>query len=283
MAYSTGSQRHPVLWPFLVSLTGHLLLFGFILYRTTASTIDETLFMPAVIEVKMVEMPASEPVQGKKVEKTPDMEKVPVDKEPATFAAPESSSAPKPEVSIAPPRPKEKTPLKYKTFKTKKVLQNALDRLEKKVETTTPKPLEDTIKRLREKVENEGRPDSAQTVAPEASSSQGKKDGYAVGSKEEGEAIDIYRLEVAYAINKHWAFSEQLAGRGNKLMAALQFKVYPDGQIKDIYFFDRSSNDYLNESAMKAIIKASPVKPHPEGLNRPYVEMGLRFTPQGVQ
>lgn len=271
-----------MLWPFLVSLTGHMLLFGFIIYRSTTHSVDDMIYLPSVIEVKMVEMPASEPGKGQKVNSAKPTEKAPVAPEPEPVAAQPSATAPKPEVSLAPPQPKRKTALKYKTFKTKRVLDNALEQIEKKVETTTPKPLEDTIKRLREKVEKEGRPDSSSTATSEATT-EGTKKGYAVGSKEEGEAIDIYRLEVAYAINKQWAYSEQMAGGGVKAMASITFKILPDGRIEDIFFTDRSPNEYLNDSAKKAIIKASPVKPHPEGLNRPYVELGLRFTPQGVQ
>lgn len=280
MAYSAGNQRHSFLWPFLISLTAHLLLFGFIIYRSTVSSSDESFFLPSVIEVKMVEMPAG----GSAPKKVADQssEKAPVADKPTKPATEPAASVQEADVSIAPPKPKAKVPLKYKTFKTKKVLKNALKRLERKVEGTTPKPLEDTIKRLREKVEKEGRPETQDSDMPEGKP-QGKEKGYAVGSKEEGEAIDIYQLEVAYAIKKQWAFSQQMAGSGGKLVASITFKVMPDGHIVDIYFDDRSGNNYLNESAYKAIVKASPVKPHPPGLNRPYVAMGLRFTPEGVQ
>ena len=42
-------------------------------------------------------------------------------------------------------------------------------------------------------------------------------------------------------------------------------------------------NPYLDDSAYKAIVKSSPVKPHPPKLNRTYIEMGLRFTPEGLR
>ena len=94
--------------------------------------------------------------------------------------------------------------------------------------------------------------------------------------------IDIYRIEVAYQIQKNWAFSEQLAGTRNDLKTSLVFKVLPNGEIQDILFTDRSGNSYVDESAFRAIKKSSPVKPHPEGVRRNYVEVGLRFTPEGI-
>jgi colicin import membrane protein len=66
-------------------------------------------------------------------------------------------------------------------------------------------------------------------------------------------------------------------------MASIAFKVMPDGEVTDIFFTDRSGNAYLDDSAYKAIVKTSPVKPHPKGLLQPYIEMGLRFTPEGVR
>jgi colicin import membrane protein len=97
------------------------------------------------------------------------------------------------------------------------------------------------------------------------------------------EAIDLYRLEVAFAINRNWAFADQLARDRGEMVASIVFKVMPDGRIEDIFFTDRSGNPYLDESAYRAIVKSSPVRPHPSELKRSYIEMGLRFTPKGVQ
>jgi colicin import membrane protein len=93
----------------------------------------------------------------------------------------------------------------------------------------------------------------------------------------------LYRIEIAYQIQKNWAFNDQLAGDDQSLMAAIVFKVMPDGEIRDVFFTDHSGNAYLDESAYKAIIKSNPVDRHPQGLVRPYVEIGIRFTPQGIR
>jgi colicin import membrane protein len=206
-------------------------------------------------------------------EKEPDRAKVSVQK---------AQSKQRPEISVAPPRKETKKALKYKTYKSKKVIKNTLQRVEKKVDTQPPKPLEDTIKRLRKKVAKEGRPATGGEGARQRGTT-GKSGIYGRGSQKEIELIDLYRVEIAYAINKNWAFAEQLGGGRDNMMASIAFKVMPDGEIVDIFFTDRSGNPYLDDSAYKAIVKSSPVKPHPAKLSRPYVEMGLRFTPEGVR
>jgi colicin import membrane protein len=216
-------------------------------------------------------------------EKAPIEEPKPVQK-PAEVSTPTPSDV-KPEVSVAKskPRPKKKTALKYKTFKTREVLKKALQDIESKVEKAPPKPLEDTIKRLKEKVAQTEKHATGISDGKTTEKKGSKSGAYAHGSKQEIELIDIYRSDIAYQVNANWAFSEHLADRGQKLMASLVFKVMPDGSIHDIFFVDRSGNQYLDESAMKAVMKSSPVKPHPKELQREYVELGLRFTPEGVR
>jgi colicin import membrane protein len=59
--------------------------------------------------------------------------------------------------------------------------------------------------------------------------------------------------------------------------------VMPDGEIRDIWFDKRSGNAYLDESARRAIMKSNPVIPHPEGLSKPFITVGMRFTPEGLK
>ncbi|NNK01570.1 MAG: TonB family protein [Desulfatitalea sp.] len=272
MAYSSDDERHPMAVPVLVSLMGHLLLLGIILY--TPKHDAKVDFNPSVIDVRMVEMPAakSESVAPAAIEAG----KTEPDKKAEVSTKADSAVQRKAEVSLAKPAPRKKTALKYETLKSKRVLKKALERIEQRVQTEPPKPLADTIKRLRDKVEEQGRPENTARIGGEAP-------GNGTGSKREGEVIELYRLDVAYVVNKNWAFSEQLAGGGENLLSALTFKVMPDGRIEDISFTDRSGNAVLDESALRAIMKSSPVRPHPPEIKQPYVIMGLRFGPRGIQ
>ncbi len=282
-AYASREERHPFFWPFCISVGAHLFLLGFILFKPVWWQ-ETPSYMPSVIDVQMVDLSqigAQKGAASKEVSVPKPVEKSPKETEaPVSVSQPETAT--KPEVSVAPVRKETKSSLKYKTFKSQKVLKNTLRRVENKVETLPPKPLEDTIKRLRDKVAKEGKP-GAQGDTRSETEAAGKGLGFGRGGQKEVELIDLYRLEIAYAVQKNWAFAEQLGGGGKQLVASLVFKVMPDGKIVEIFFTDRSGNSYLDDSAYKAIVKTSPVKPYPPGLNRSYIEMGLRFTPEGVR
>lgn len=104
-----------------------------------------------------------------------------------------------------------------------------------------------------------------------------------VGTGKPDEIIDIYRVEIAYKVQQNWASPDQLADGRSDLQTLLVFKVMANGEIKDIYFTDRSGNDQFDESAYQAVMKSNPVDPHPKSVSEPYVQLGLRFTPEGIQ
>lgn len=285
LSYAVSGNGQPLLGPIGISLAAHFLLAGLVLFSPVWNSDPE--YIPSIIDVQMVDLSdlSAAPVQKTAAAK----EKAPVvrEKEAEVEVAPEpaakAESTRKPEVSVAPPQKKSsKSALKYKTFKSKKVIKNALDRVEKKIDASPPKPLEDTLKKLREKVAREGRPGPA-VDTPQKGDQVGKSNVFGRGTQKEIELIDLYRVEIAYTIQKNWAFADQLSGGAKRTMASIAFKVMPDGSIADIFFTDRSGNQYLDDSAYRAIVKSSPVKPHPDKLSLPYVEMGLRFTPEGVQ
>ena len=249
--------------------------------------------MPSVIDVQMVDLkdipdnPTAKGDNAKASEapaekKAPEPEKDIVEEKHEAPAVAEKES--KPEISTAPKKKETKVALKYKTFKSKRVLKKALSRIEKQVEDSPPRPLEETIKQLREKVEKGEKYTKNTNADVDASEKSGRADGVAAhGSKQEVELIELYRLDIAYEIQKNWAYADQLGGGGKNLVTSIVFKVMPDGKITDIFYTDRSGNSYLDESAYKAIVKSSPVKPHPKELARPSVEMGLRFGPEGIR
>jgi colicin import membrane protein len=88
---------------------------------------------------------------------------------------------------------------------------------------------------------------------------------------------------VASQVERNWAFSSQLAGGDKNLKVGLVFKVMPNGEISDIRYTERSNNTYLDDSAYKAIVKSSPVAPHPPSVKAPYVTVAIRFTPEGLR
>jgi colicin import membrane protein len=280
-AFVLNVDQQPYKWPFAVSLGAHAILIA--LFIWSPQWRSEPSYLPSIIDVQMVDLQdVGTAPESKEVE---EMQKAPVRPEPKKAAPAEVSvakpSRAKPEVSVAPKRKKTKKALKYKTFKSEEVKQKALERIKRKVESATPKPLQDRFKELREKVAKEGKPAPSGKTA-EAGTKPGKAGIFTQGSRKESEVIDIYQAEIAYAVNRNWAYANQL-GSGEKLLVSIVFTVLPDGRIEDIFYMDRSGNPYLDESAHKAIVKTSPVKPFPPGLGRKSIQIGLNFTPEGVR
>jgi TonB family protein len=186
-------------------------------------------------------------------------------------------------------KPKEDT--KKKTITTSKAsVEKALQQLEKKVAGQPPTTsLRSAMEKMRQNVDRTesqqagtGQPGSGAVDGPRGQA-YGINDGAGRLGNPNILPIDVYRVEVALMVQQNWAYAEQVGGRNKNQETYLVFKVLPNGEIKDVFFTDRSGNTYLDESAYRAIVKSNPVKPFPPGINEPYVEIGLRFTPEGIQ
>jgi colicin import membrane protein len=285
-----GDGQAPLFYPVTLSFVSHLVFL--LLFVITPSLRSEKVQTQSVINVSMVSLknPAAATTEKPAVEnKAPKIEKPDVVKKPSV--TPPVKKAAK-VADTQPPKPK--TSLKKKTFKSTQVVKQAIEQLEEKVdvktddqaETAKPEPLKSALERLRQEVDkaeaSRSVPSGESTDRP-AGKTGGKLGKFNEDGKKTAELIDLYRIEIAYQIQKNWAFNEQMAGGDQSLVAAIVFKVMPDGEIRDIFFTDRSGNTYLDESAYKAIVKSNPVDSHPNGLAQPYVVMAIRFTPQGIR
>ncbi len=285
-----GDGQAPLFFPMALSLFCHLVFL--LLFVITPSLRSEKVQTQSVINVSMVSLKnsATEATEKAAVEnKAPKIEKPDVVKKPSV-TPPEKKAA-----TVADPQPpKPKTSLKKKTFKSTQVVKQAIEQLEAKVavktdeqtETAQPEPLKSALERLRQEVgkaEASRSAPSGESTDRSAAKTGGKFGKFNEDGKKTAQLIDLYRIEIAFQIQKNWAFNEQMAGGDQSLVAAIVFKVMPDGEIRDIFFTDRSGNTYLDESAYKAIVKSNPADSHPNGLNQPYVVMAIRFTPQGIR
>jgi TonB family protein len=100
---------------------------------------------------------------------------------------------------------------------------------------------------------------------------------------EDAPLIDQYRLKAAYEIHKNWKTPVNSKTSNSNRIVSIAFKIMPNGLIKDIFIVKNSGEDSFDMAAIDAIKRTSPLKPHPKGLTKSYVEMGLRFTDQGVR
>ena len=292
-----GTDSRTMLFYFGISLFIHLSFIGYMAILPDSA--PRRRFSPGSINVNLVSLPgspASAPTPASKsAAKTVIIPKSEVKKKAKAPVVEESPPEPPPAVakpqktiSFAPEKSKWKVKksLKKKTLNRRTMIDNAVSGVQKKVEKSKSESVNQAIEALKKKV--------AQTEANTAQTDQTARvatgtDGAGVpgstgsGGKRALDLIDIYKIEVAFQVERQWAFSEQLAGDGRELQASLVFRVLPSGEVTDIRFTERSGNSYLDESAYKAIVKASPVSAHPEGVRALYVTVALRFTPKGIK
>ncbi len=260
------------------SLVCHLIFFSILIYMQTHDFKRGP--AQAVIRVSLVSLPKqAAPTQPARSAETAPAKAEPERPPEANKVSTEANQRPA-DVSLA---PRKKTSLKKKTFRTEKVKKRAFKELEKEIETTSSERIAEAIDRIKSKVENEDAKSPSKTDAGlEKQSGSVLGDEKDSGGKRAG-LIDIYRVEIAFQIQKNWAFPDQLAEGRTDLQAWLVFNVMPNGEIRDLFFTDRSGNKRFDESAYRAVMKSNPVAPHPRGVSEPFIEMGLHFTPKGIK
>ena len=293
-----GIDSRTMLFYFGISLFIHLSFLGYIIFLPESA--PRRRFSPGSINVSLVSLPgppAAAPAPAAKSEAkavvTPKPEVKKTAKAPVIKAPPPQQPAvaaePKKTVSLAPVKQKwkAKKSLKKKTLDRRKLIDQAVSGVQKKVEKSQSDSVNQAIEALKKKVaQTEAKPsqtDQSVRASTGAAGAGVPGGGTGSGGQRALELIDIYKIEVAFQVERHWAFSEQLAGDGRALQSRLVFRVLPSGEVTDIRFTERSGNSYLDESAYKAVVKASPVSPHPEGVRELYVTVALRFTPQGIR
>ncbi|MFH0725945.1 MAG: cell envelope integrity protein TolA [Pseudomonadota bacterium] len=268
---------------------------------------------PKVPEPKVPEPKVPEPKLPEPKEPKPPEMKTPVAKEPPPVT-PEKEV-----ISLAPKKIMPKESLKKKTFDPETVVESALKRIEKKVETSPPDPVtprsdaadaglasvKSSIERMRSAVQKREAGEAGKTgsgSAGEGKAGSGAGSG-AVGDSRAGSGASgngpagdgtggagsgsgpeiIYRSQIASYIRENWAYSEQLADKNKNLTAWVMIEVMPDGKIRDFWFEKRSGNAYLDESVARAIQKSNPLPPFPPGIRQSSIHQGFRFTPTGIQ
>jgi len=270
-----SAEQKLLMLAFTVSLICHIALFSILIYAQTHRPKQRP--APEVMNVSLVSMPEyvapSQPAKKATISSPSKKtgKPAPVKKKAAVLK------------KTAPKAAKKKTSLKKKTFRSEKVKKNTLKKLEQKVETSASDRISKAIDQIKSKVSREKPEKPIQPSTPKKVATGTPRGTGQVSGGKLVEIIDIYRVEIAYQVQRNWAFPDQLAEGRSDLQTLLVFKVMPNGEIKDLFFTDRSGNSHFDESAFRAVMKANPVDPHPKSVSEPYVQMGLRFTPEGIQ
>jgi hypothetical protein len=133
-------------------------------------------------------------------------------------------------------QPKAKKSLKKKTQNRQKMIDRALSGVEKNVAKSQSDSVKQALDRLKKKVAQSeaagaGLPGQTAKESPGAAGA-GIPGATGVGGQRALEIADLYKIEVAFQVERHWAFSQQMAGDGSAQQASLVFRVTPIWTIR---------------------------------------------------
>lgn len=95
----------------------------------------------------------------------------------------------------------------------------------------------------------------------------------------QGTLIERYQLFVKTQISENWAFSKNRTADMKNPETWMSFEVLPHGEVKEVRIAKSSGNDDMDRAATQAILQSNPVRPHPPGINKPSMTMGIIFRP----
>ncbi len=178
---------------------------------------------------------------------------------------PEPAPEPKPEPK-AKPKPAEPPPEKKP------------EPAPEKKEPNSQQQLAQAMERLARTVKEQDRSvsDSGTGTGPVSGSGKGGGTG-----KKGGTPLDLYKMVLSSAIQQNWVFNEMLAGMDQNLEVRILIKILKNGEIRDIFYETRSGNSYLDQSAKRAIQRASPLPALPPGMAS--YDVVVIFTPKGLR
>jgi colicin import membrane protein len=155
------------------------------------------------------------------------------------------------------------------------VIQKSTDKIEPiSIEKTKTRKIEPR------KIESSGEVGKAiDGIKNKVLSSNEESSSPAVASR--GNVAMSMKMQVYYSIiwskvRQEWALPEGILHDDN-LVAVVDAKILRNGNVDDVSFEKRSGNKYFDESAIKAVRKASPFPPLPEWIKDNYIEVGVRF------
>ncbi|MCJ7772966.1 MAG: TonB C-terminal domain-containing protein [Desulfobacterales bacterium] len=271
-----GDGSRPVYFSFTVSIIFHLLFLTVLIFVPGLKVPGS--MSRSVIHVNMVGLPAKG--TSLRVKSSAPLKQSAV----VTQKKAEGSSVKT--VSISPQ--KKTKPSTKKPTTPANTVKDAVEQIKDKSEVSRSKDVTDALEKIRGKVEEEEAnriaiQNSNEELAGSVGIESGVEGGTGIGGSASLDILTLYTYEIKDLVEQNWAYSESLAGAKPDLHVLLVFEVLPNGEIRDIWFTEKSGNKYLDESAYKAVIKSKPFPPHPRELSRSTVTVPLRFTPKGLQ
>jgi colicin import membrane protein len=129
----------------------------------------------------------------------------------------------------------------------------------------------EAFKRRTDTVKSTPAPKTPQVGAEQGQASSGRQTDSELAVR-----MEAYYARIWSRIKGQWALPSGMIPRQD-LEAILQTRISKQGTVSGVSFEKRSGNRYFDESALKAIRKASPFPPLPETLREGSIEIGIRF------
>ncbi|MBA4396323.1 MAG: hypothetical protein C0394_02890 [Syntrophus sp. (in: bacteria)] len=96
------------------------------------------------------------------------------------------------------------------------------------------------------------------------------------GQADAGRSMDPYYAEIWARIRGQWSLPPGILPKGN-VETIINARILRNGAVVDIGFEKRSGNRYFDDSAIRAMKKASPLPPLPSWIRGNDIEIGFRF------
>ncbi len=156
----------------------------------------------------------------------------------------------------------------------------------KKPEASPSKQIDQAISRIERKVQKEDKGHVDQAIARIEQKAKGSEDTAATqgrgGLTPGGMPMMIYRMEVEERIKSNWSYPVALDNQKD-IEAVLVLVVKRDGTILKKRFEKRSERTIFDESVIKAIEKSDPLPPFPEGYRKSHEELIISFNLRDLQ
>jgi outer membrane biosynthesis protein TonB len=88
-----------------------------------------------------------------------------------------------------------------------------------------------------------------------------------------------YYAKAQETIRNNWIYRSESKDETQDLFAVVVIKIFSDGKISDFRFDKESGNALFDSSVEKAIQRSNPLSPFQEGINKEFLELSFRFTP----
>jgi colicin import membrane protein len=182
---------------------------------------------------------------------------------------------------ITQPKPEKQKPVVI----GKRVVETKTKREKPKIKNRKPKVspsklIDDAVSKIETKVKKENDQHLKQALSKlEAKAEAEQAGGGPGGGGDVGITMRMYQLAVEQRIKGNWSCPVALldAKRMKDLKATVVVKVSRDGSIMKSWLEQKSSDVIFDKSVLRAVERSDPLPPFPEGYNRSFDLIEVRF------